>query len=75
MPHVARMGEDRKSYKVLVVKPEGKRPLGRPRRRWENGVRMGTDRELRGGRPVSNRLSHSTVSFQVRKIVWSYLTV
>jgi hypothetical protein len=38
--HVARMGEERKVYKVLVGKPEGKRPLGRPRRRWENGIRM-----------------------------------
>jgi hypothetical protein len=38
--HVARMGEDKKVYKVLVGKPEGKRPLGRPRRRWEDGVRM-----------------------------------
>jgi hypothetical protein len=35
--HVARMGEERK---VLVGKPEGKRPLGRPRRRWEDGARM-----------------------------------
>jgi hypothetical protein len=34
------MGEERKLYKVLVGKPEGKKPLGRPRRRWENGVRM-----------------------------------
>jgi hypothetical protein len=33
------MGEDRKVYKVLVGKPEGKRPLGRPRRRRENGIR------------------------------------
>jgi hypothetical protein len=32
--HVARMGEERKLYKVLVGKSEGKRPLGRPRRRW-----------------------------------------
>jgi hypothetical protein len=38
--HVARMGEERKVYKVLVVKPEGKRPLGRPRRRWEGGIKM-----------------------------------
>jgi hypothetical protein len=36
--HVARMGEGRKVYWVLVVKPEGKRPLERPRRRWENGI-------------------------------------
>jgi hypothetical protein len=36
---VARMGEKRKVYKVLVEKPEGKRPLGRSRRRWEDGIR------------------------------------
>jgi hypothetical protein len=38
--HVARMREERKVYKVLVGKPEGKRPLGRPRRRWEDGIKM-----------------------------------
>jgi len=38
--HVARMGEDRGVYRVLVGKPEGKRPLGRPRRRWVNNIRM-----------------------------------
>jgi hypothetical protein len=40
--HVARMGEEIKVYKVLVGKPEGKRPLGRPRRRptWEDGIRI-----------------------------------
>jgi hypothetical protein len=38
--HVARLGEERKVYKVLVGKPEGKIPLGRPRRRWEDGIRM-----------------------------------
>jgi hypothetical protein len=36
--HVARMGEERKLYKVLVGKPKGKRPLGRPRRTWEEGI-------------------------------------
>jgi hypothetical protein len=34
------MGEQRKVFKVLVGKPEGKKPLGRPRRRWEEGIRM-----------------------------------
>jgi hypothetical protein len=34
------MGEERKVYKVLVGRPEGKRPLGRPMRRWEDGIRM-----------------------------------
>jgi hypothetical protein len=37
---VACMREERKVYKVLVGKPEGRRPLGRPKRRWEDGVRM-----------------------------------
>jgi hypothetical protein len=38
--HVAHIGEGRCVYKVLVGKPEGKRPLGRPRRRWEDNIRM-----------------------------------
>jgi hypothetical protein len=38
--HLARMGEGRNLYRVLVGKPEGKRPLRRPRRRWEDGIKM-----------------------------------
>jgi hypothetical protein len=38
--HVARMGEGRGVYRVVVGKPEGKRPLGSPRRRWEDNVRL-----------------------------------
>jgi hypothetical protein len=38
--HVARMGEGRNVYRVLVGKPEGRRPLGRPRRRWGDGIKM-----------------------------------
>ena len=38
--HVARMGEERGLYRVLVGKPEGKRPLVRPRRRWVDNIRM-----------------------------------
>ena len=38
--HVARMGEDRGVHRVLVGKPEGKRPLFRPRRRWEDNIKM-----------------------------------
>ena len=38
--HVARMGERRGVYRVLVGKPEGKRPLERPRRRWEDNIKM-----------------------------------
>jgi hypothetical protein len=37
---VARMGGERTVYRVFMVKPEGKRPLGRPRRIWEDGIRM-----------------------------------
>jgi len=38
--HVARMGEGIGVYRVLVGKPEGKRPLGRPRRRWQDNIKM-----------------------------------
>ena len=38
--HVARMGQGRGVHRVLVGKPEGKRPLGRPRRRWEDNIKM-----------------------------------
>jgi len=38
--HVAHMGEERGVYRVLVWKPEGKRPMGRPRRRWEDNIKM-----------------------------------
>jgi hypothetical protein len=47
--HVARMGEDRGVHGVLVGKPEGKRPLGRPRRRWEDNIKMDLQ-EVGGGR-------------------------
>jgi hypothetical protein len=39
--HVARMGEGRGVYRVSVGKPESKRPLGRPRLRWEDNIKMG----------------------------------
>ena len=38
--HVARMGEGRVVYRVLVGKPEERRPIGRPRRRWEDNIKM-----------------------------------
>jgi len=38
--HVARMGEESEVYRVLVGKLEGRRPLGRPRRRWVDNIRM-----------------------------------
>jgi len=38
--HVARMGDRRGVYRVLVGKPEGKKPLGRPRRRWDDNIKV-----------------------------------
>jgi hypothetical protein len=46
--HVARMGEGRNLYRVLVGKPEGKRPLERPRRRWEDGSKWSLGRWVGG---------------------------
>ena len=46
--HVARMEEGRVVRKVLVGKPEGKRPLGRPRRRWEDTLKMDLQEVGRG---------------------------
>jgi hypothetical protein len=51
------MGEERKVYTVLVGKPERRRPLGRPRRRWEDGVRMDL-REIDLGGVDWIRLAH-----------------
>jgi hypothetical protein len=38
--HVVRMGEERSAYRILVGRPEGRRPLRRPRRRWEDNIKM-----------------------------------
>ena len=48
MGHVARMGEGRGAHRILVGKPEGKSPLGRPRRRWEDNIKMELE-EVGGG--------------------------
>jgi len=47
--HVARMVERRGVYRVLVGKPEGKRQLGRPRRRWEDNIKMDLQEVVCGG--------------------------
>ena len=46
--HVARMGEGRGVHRVLVGKREGKKPLGKPRRRWEDNIKMDL-RKVEGG--------------------------
>jgi hypothetical protein len=55
--HVARMGEERVVHRILVWKPEGKRPLGRPRRRWEDNMKMDVE-ELGGVRGDWIKLAH-----------------
>jgi hypothetical protein len=47
--HVAHLGEMKNAYKIFLGKPEGKRPLRRPRNRWEDSIRMGL-REIGMGR-------------------------
>jgi hypothetical protein len=46
--HIARMVEKRNAYRLLVGKPEGRRPLGRPRRRWVDNIRMDSGEVGRG---------------------------
>ena len=46
--HVARMGEGRGVHRVLVGKSEGKKPLGRPRRRWQDNIKMDLQEKLDG---------------------------
>jgi hypothetical protein len=69
--HVARMGDERKVYNVLMGNPEGKRPLERPRSRWEDGIRMdlreiglggcGLDSTGSGQRPVASAVMNLRV--------------
>ena len=49
MGHVARMGDRRGVYRVLMGKSEGKRPLGRPRSRWEDNIKMDLEEVGCGG--------------------------
>jgi hypothetical protein len=61
--HVARMGEGRGVYRVFVGWPEGKRPLGRPRRRWEDNIKMDL-REIGIDRANRIRLAQDRVQWR-----------
>jgi hypothetical protein len=61
--HVARLGEGRGVYRVLVGRPEGKRPLGRPRPRWEDNIKMDL-REIGIDRTNWNRLAQDRVQWR-----------
>jgi hypothetical protein len=62
--HVARTGEEMNVYRVSMGKPEGKIPLGRPRRRWEDGIRMDL-REIRWGSVDWIQLAQDTDRWRV----------
>jgi len=80
--HVTRMGEGRGVHRVLVGKPQGKRPLGRPRRRWEDNIKMDL-REVGGvgdwmglaqDRDRWRALVKTVVNFRVLKSAGNFLT-
>jgi hypothetical protein len=63
--HVARMGEERGVHRVLVGKPEGKSPLGRPRCRWEDNIKMDVQ-EVGGGRGYWKELAQDRDVWRAR---------
>jgi hypothetical protein len=62
--HVARMGEEKGVYRVLVGSPEGRRPMGRPRRRWKDNIKLDL-REMGTDGPNGIRLAQNGVQWQV----------
>ena len=69
--HVARVGDRRGIYRVLVGKPEGKRPLGRPRCRWDDNIKMDLQKVLCGG----NFMSGPHSGYCPSKILYALLFV
>ena len=80
--HVALMGEGRGVHRVLVGKPEGKRPLGRPRRRWGDNIKMdlrevgegGDWMALVQGRDRWRALVHTVMNIRVPQCAGNFLT-
>jgi hypothetical protein len=70
---VARMGEKIGVHRVLVGKPEGKRPLGRPRRRWEDNIKMDVQ-EVGGGRGDWMELAHNRDGWRALASTGNFLT-
>jgi len=81
--HVARMGEGKGVYRVLAGKLEGKRPLGRPRRRWEDNIKMdlpevvgvcGDWLEVAQDRDILRALVSTVMNLRVPKNAGNFLT-
>jgi hypothetical protein len=70
--HVARMGEKRNVYRFLVGNPEGKRPLGRPRYRWINNIKMDI---LERGLSVVDRIGLAQDRYRWRALVNSVMNL
>jgi hypothetical protein len=70
--HVARMGEKRNMYRLLVGKPEGKRPLGRPRLRWIGNIKMDL---LEIGLKVADWIGLSQGTYRWRALVNSVMNL
>jgi hypothetical protein len=81
--HIARMGEGRGAYRVLVGRPEGRRPLGRPRRRWEDNIKIDLQEVGWGGmdwidmaqdRDIWRALVNAVMNFRVPLNAGNFLT-
>jgi hypothetical protein len=74
--YVARMGDKPNAYRILVGKPEGKRPLGRPRRRWVDNIKIDLKRDRMGWYGLDRlTLVNTMMNFQVPQSAGKFLSI